>query len=250
MVFVYILNNILYYLRCIFGKVGGFIFLVNTTIKIRVLNILIAVLLLFFSLAIPFRLLLSFNALYEYDIHYLHLDKQLQLSADEILANYKKIINYLQDPSEKELDIPGFPLSEQGLIHFQEVKGLFLVLSEWLFVGVALILGGIFLLWRMSGRFDFLKWTGNGLLLFSFFLVIPFCFSFENIFVIFHRLLFNNSYWIFDPQTDPIIKALPLEFFFHCGVFVLAIVFGMAILYHWVYIVLIKKYRGGHKDGL
>ena len=37
--------------------------------------------------------------------------------------------------------------------------------------------------------------------------------NFSETFIYFHKLFFRNNYWIFDPTTDPIINALPEEFF-------------------------------------
>ena len=54
-------------------------------------------------------------------------------------------------------------------------------------------------------------------------LALPFAVNFSRAFVIFHELFFDNDYWIFDPATDPIILALPEEFFFHCALVILAV---------------------------
>ena len=37
--------------------------------------------------------------------------------------------------------------------------------------------------------------------------------DFSKTFYFFHKIFFRNDYWIFDPVTDPIINALPEEFF-------------------------------------
>ena len=43
-------------------------------------------------------------------------------------------------------------------------------------------------------------------------LVLPIAINFEKSFVLFHKLLFSNDYWMFDIETDPIILMLPEEF--------------------------------------
>jgi uncharacterized membrane protein len=40
--------------------------------------------------------------------------------------------------------------------------------------------------------------------------------NFDSFFVIFHHILFNNSDWLFDPNTDPIINVLTEGFFASC----------------------------------
>ena len=42
-------------------------------------------------------------------------------------------------------------------------------------------------------------------------------------FVLMHKILFRNDFWIFDAQTDPIIKILPDTFFMHCGILIMAL---------------------------
>jgi integral membrane protein (TIGR01906 family) len=37
--------------------------------------------------------------------------------------------------------------------------------------------------------------------------------NFSKAFYFFHKIFFRNDYWIFDPQKDPIINALPEELF-------------------------------------
>lgn len=37
--------------------------------------------------------------------------------------------------------------------------------------------------------------------------------NFDRMFVLFHQIFFNNDDWLFNPATDPIILALPQEFF-------------------------------------
>ena len=39
---------------------------------------------------------------------------------------------------------------------------------------------------------------------------------FDTLFVKFHQVFFNNDAWMFDPKNDPIILALPEEFFMLC----------------------------------
>ncbi len=46
---------------------------------------------------------------------------------------------------------------------------------------------------------------------------------FNTLFIKFHELFFNNDAWIFDPKKDPIILALPEEFFMVCFIVVFSI---------------------------
>ena len=56
--------------------------------------------------------------------------------------------------------------------------------------------------------------------------------DFEDFFVKFHEMLFRNSDWMFDPETDPIILALPAEFFMACFIlFIILFVIFQGILF-------------------
>ena len=46
------------------------------------------------------------------------------------------------------------------------------------------------------------------------FLIIAFTIDFTTCFTVFHEIFFTNDLWIFDPQTDYMIRMLPEGFFF------------------------------------
>ena len=48
--------------------------------------------------------------------------------------------------------------------------------------------------------------------------------NWETVFVLFHKIVFHNNYWIFDAATDPVITILPDTFFMHCALMILALV--------------------------
>ena len=56
--------------------------------------------------------------------------------------------------------------------------------------------------------------------------------NWNKVFLTFHKILFRNNYWIFDPASDPVILILPDTFFLQC-VIVIAVVLvtGAGILF-------------------
>ena len=47
--------------------------------------------------------------------------------------------------------------------------------------------------------------------------VLPFALAnFDTFFITFHKIIFNNNNWLFDPTTDPIINILTEDFFAAC----------------------------------
>ena len=58
-------------------------------------------------------------------------------------------------------------------------------------------------------------------------LFIIFIIDFDSAFTAFHKIFFNNDYWIFNPRLDQIINILPQEFFYHCAVLILSLILLM-----------------------
>lgn len=43
--------------------------------------------------------------------------------------------------------------------------------------------------------------------------IILACIDFDSLFVLFHQIAFTNDLWLLDPQTDLLIRLMPIEFF-------------------------------------
>ena len=67
--------------------------------------------------------------------------------------------------------------------------------------------------------------------------------DFDTTFLIFHRLFFDNDYWLFDPITDPVINILPSAFFLHCAILIIAVILLGSLVMYLVYLHL-KKHSG------
>ena len=133
---------------------------------------------------------------------------------EQILMNYRILLDYLNTPWIAKLDMPDFPSSVSGLFHFTEVKKLFML--DYLI----LITSGIGSFWFMQylnreGQYwRLLRYFQWGILL-PLGVVLALLINFDVLFVLFHQVFFNNDAWLFNPATDPIILALPAEFFMH-----------------------------------
>lgn len=59
----------------------------------------------------------------------------------------------------------------------------------------------------------------------------------DALFTAFHKLFFRNDYWLFDPDTDPVINLLPDSYFLHClaGILVLLLFFSLLSAFLWHY---------------
>ena len=198
-------------------------------------QLLLGVVLMFFVFSSAVTVTLHFRPFYYGAIDRMELPEKTGLSEEEIRGNYDALIDYNGLFSTGELELPTLAMSEGGRIHFAEVKELF-VMIQWLMIGT-LIAGalGILSLWKKRS-FLYLKLGGLLTLAVPAVLGLLVAVSWNWLFVAFHRLFFNNDYWIFDERTDPVIKILPNEFFMHCAILILVlVVLGalLMLLLHW-----------------
>ena len=70
---------------------------------------------------------------------------------------------------------------------------------------------------------------------------IAFSIDFTTCFTLFHKLFFTNNLWIFNPETDYMIRMLP-EGFFSDMVIRISEVFGAVLVVIWIVLFVIKKY--------
>jgi len=192
----------------------------------------VAMFLLVLSASIAFTI--NFTPLYSFDIDYLNIEQMTGLSKDIILDNYRILMQYLNLSWITELKMPDFPASESGLFHFYEVKQLFLL--DYAILGVSAVVTGLFLrmvkkeqgYWRMMNPLRLMIAAPLAALAIIFM-------NFDRLFVAFHGVFFNNDAWIFDARTDPIILALPQDFFMHCFVLVFVLLeLVLVLVYFWV----------------
>jgi len=209
-------------------------------------NILVAIVGFFFILSLSVVLVLNLRTIYYFDIRSQQLERQTGLSEDQIRENYDALIDYnLITKGVKTLEFPDFPMSEHGKIHFAEVKRIF-VFFQYLcvFSGIIMLVS----LFKKLPKKDY----GSLKLMSILTAVVPVVLgvlaatNWNAFFIRFHELFFDNNYWIFDPNTDPVIRILPDVFFFHCAAVILLFLAVGCILSGAFYRLATRKYRRGH----
>ena len=187
----------------------------------QLLVLAVALVLFIISAAVVFTL--NFRPLYYFDVDHLNITAMSGLPREEILQNYNVLIDYNSIFGTKVLNFPTLAMSESGRIHFEEVKNVFGVFEITLIISGILSLAGI--IYR-----HFKKNPGYLLLSGILTVAIPaalgvlIALNWETVFVLFHKIVFHNNYWIFDAATDPVITILPDTFFMHCALMILALV--------------------------
>lgn len=170
---------------------------------------------------ILFNAIILLNSTFIFKLYMIktNIPSTLSIPLNKILADYKNMISYLRNPFIKNLSFDYFTLSNFGRIHFLEVKNIFLFIYFFLALSVIFF---IFLFIKKRALLkSSLKYLSFITICFFIGLLCSFIIDFNRIFTLFHKLFFNNDYWIFNPITDSIITVLPESFFLLNAVIIL-----------------------------
>lgn len=187
-------------------------------------HILRALVCVLFLICLSVTLTVLFRPLYYWDIGHLSISESSGVPEEICRKNYDTLIDYNLLGGPSELVFPDFTMSENGRIHFQEVKRIFL------FCQAASTAGAVWFVWsiwrqleRSDRNFTWLRWTGRATLVLAAMAGGLAAVSWDTAFVVMHRILFRNDLWLFNAATDPVITILPDTFFMHCGILILAL---------------------------
>ena len=204
-----------------------------------IFSVFISLLLMLVSVAFSATAVLYFRPLY-YGMINKFVGKN-NLSFNQIKENYDVLIDYNSFWGPEKLEFPYLHSSENALTHFEEVKAIFLEFQIILIIGLIVAIILIFLYKRLYGTCEYLLVGGLVTIIIPFTLALFIYINFNRVFVAFHKLAFNNDYWIFNYKTDPIITFLPENFFMLCAVVIVGLVFLLGITMLFIYYKKIKK---------
>lgn len=148
-----------------------------------------------------------------------NLDSKINLSTKYITSDYKNIVNYLRFPWVNSLKLNYFSISNTASLHFIEVKNIFSIIFIICFLTIFISI----ILYYFYSRAFFINLIKSFNYYFYFIIsfIVLLCilifFNFSSSFTIFHNILFNNDYWLFNPIKDSIILILPENFFMICA---------------------------------
>ena len=209
----------------------------NNKIISKLINIFLGLCVALFSIGLSVMLVLNLTPVYRIAIEKFNLVNGTGISAEDLMINYKGVINYLRNPFIEELNFKDFAMSSSGKIHFEEVKDIFMNLYIIMFISILVLI--VFKLTKKISEHiklvKILNYSSNIILLLFGFVAAMIAIDFSKAFVIFHNIFFKNSYWIFDPKTDPIINALPEGLFMIYALIIIIFLLGEAILFKFIY---------------
>lgn len=207
----------------------------------KVTNAVFCMFLSLFIIGVSILLTVSFKELYYFDINHLDIAINNNLSVNEVKQNYDYMIDYNLGKISGNFNLPTIKSSLEGKIHFQEVKDIVQNVLKVLLVSFVISLVGIYISIK-NKNINFLNTTSKLVLILPIVVLIPIAINFDKAFILFHEIMFDNDYWIFDPEKDPIINLLPQEFFFHASLMIIGL-----ILLSSLFLKLLYKYLESKK---
>ena len=191
-------------------------------------NILTSICLALFIISASVTITLNFRPLYYHDISALKIEETSGFSKNIIKKNYDSLIDYNQFFYSGKLKLT-MPMSREGRIHFAEVKQIFASIE---IIGIITFILSVFLIKKqiVSRNFEFLKLSSLITVLLPTIAGILTAVNWEAAFIMFHKLMFRNDYWLFDEVLDPVITILPDTFFLHCAVMIILLIFCGSLL--------------------
>ena len=206
----------------------------------KIINIIFSVIFSVLIIITIVKFTVGFKQLYYFDIDYLNIPILSGLSKEEIKENYDYMIDYNLSKDNKEFELPTLKSSKQGKIHFEEVRDIFQNMNK--IFNMSLILSIIEVIINILNKnIEILKTTSKTLILLPMILMLPVVINFKGSFVLFHKIMFNNDYWIFDPNLDPVINILPEDFFSHAGIMILILIIIASITNYLIYTLLKRE---------
>ena len=206
--------------------------------KHKVFNIAAALIAAVCVICISVTAVVLARPLYYWDTDNLQIPETSGYSKEICIENYDALIDYNLIGGSEKLVFPSFSMSEQGEIHFAEVKEIFITMQVISIAGIILFAG--FMLYRKLHGVPregtlWMRFTGivllSAVVLIGLDMTIDWQWSFEFM----HKVFFDNDYWLFDPKYDPVITILPDRFFLHCGILIVLISVTQSALLEWGY---------------
>ncbi|GFP77574.1 hypothetical protein bsdtw1_03732 [Clostridium fungisolvens] len=209
----------------------------NYSYLTKISNFILSLILTVASIGLWSIATLNFTPLYKMSIKTFDITSATSLSEGQLMTNYKVLIKYLQSPFIHKLKFPDFIMSAGGETHFVDVKNIFIYLHiiTWSTAIIFVLLLIFKKKYLTKEIFNIFNHTFYILSVFSISILILVLNNFDKTFENFHKLFFSNDLWLFDPNTDPVINALPENFFMICGITIIALTLIQVIIFKIIY---------------
>ena len=96
----------------------------------KIINVISSVIFSILIISATIKFTVGFKQLYYFDIDYLNIPVLSGLSKEEIKNNYDYMIDYNLNKENRKFELPSIKSSENGKIHFEEVRNIFQILNK------------------------------------------------------------------------------------------------------------------------
>ena len=212
----------------------------RVTITFTMLLVIFALLITGFQLAVYGD---SHYGFYKKEYEKYRVTDDLNMKIDNVMAVTEHMMAYLIGKEEKlsiVTDVDGEHqdfFNEQDRLHLADVRNLFL--GGLKLRNYAVMLATILMIVLRAKKADFRRLVPLGYLqaLFVYLILtailgVAMSIDFTSCFTLFHKLFFTNNLWIFDTETDYMIRMLP-EGFFSDMAFRILLTFGVGVIILW-----------------
>jgi len=171
-------------------------------------------------------------AFFRWQYDRLNVAETVQMEQDELMRVTTDLLDYMRGRRDSLEDVYAIVAGQErrffsdieirhmiDVLHLYNVA--FMIRNIAFFLLVALVLG------MVLAKHDVLRVLSRcvrevlaGFLVLTAITVILISLDFDHAFNIFHRIFFNNDYWILDPSVDLLINLVPLEFFIHISIYI------------------------------
>ena len=160
------------------------------------------------------------SLIYDYNISTYSIESRTSLPLEKIKEINLRIRTYFFD--EKELlDVDIY--SDKEVLHMKDVKSVMSFIFDLSKILSIIFCILTFVLTSYLGVYLY-KLIFNSLILFSSILILlgaSFLLFFQELFIIFHKIAFNNDLWILNPNKDYLLMMYPEDFFRDVAVLIL-----------------------------
>lgn len=155
------------------------------------------------------------------------------LPLSQLVSTYLELLKFLLLPHQT-FTLRYFDISSNAVQHFYDVKA-------WLTINnIILVMSGLvsYFSKKYIRRRDIqlVNYTLKTIFAVLMIVIVMIIINFNQVFIVFHEILFKGSYWQFDPIKDAIILALPEGYFMLC--FIQVIIFCSMMM-----LIIYKKIR-------
>lgn len=180
----------------------------------------------------------------QFDANEVYNDLNREIPKRDVNRAFREMLLYLRgDKNTLNIKVKADGTTSQFYtnrekLHLADVRNLFVsayYLRKVLFAICCLLIVILIALSRHANHFinDFAKISRRTILAANIALIlltVVVSVDFDAAFTKFHQLLFNNDYWILDPNSDDLINLLPESFFIHISIVIVIIYLVFVVL--------------------